>query len=463
MFVGTILNRSGQFFEVKNPYKVEVVGLASRDSHYDAEYAIKVAKTYDHRLSSTDRSKVLRNTAEELLKKKEDFALLATQETGICIKDTRNEVDRAYQNLVVASEEAKRIGGDCLPIVAGQTTKLAWTLREPVGLVCAITPFNRPLNQTVVKVAPAIAANNSVVLKPSEKAPLTALAFANLLIKNGLPESMLTVVTGYPHDIGEILLSHPLIDMVTFTGGVSTGERIVQQTGLKKLLLELGGNDPLIVLDDADLEKAAKIATEGAFVTSGQSCRGIKRIIVMKDIADQFVIRLVRETEGKKWGDPLDPETDVGTVIDEEAAINIENRCMDAVKDGAKILCGGERRGAAFSPTVLDYVQPTSTLVACETFGPVAPVIRVDNVSEAIEIANGTVYGLQAGVVTRDFENFLYIAKNLRVGGVGLMEGPNFDSPFIPFGGVKKSGIGREGIRYAIGEMTVTKTVVVPW
>jgi acyl-CoA reductase-like NAD-dependent aldehyde dehydrogenase len=230
-----------------------------------------------------------------------------------------------------------------------------------------------------------------------------------------------------------------------------------------KLVLELGGNDPLIVLGDADLDVTAKLAAEGSLATAGQSCRGIKRVIVEESIADAFVERLVKEVQSKRYGDPFDAANDIGTLINEDAAKRVEARCVRAVKDGATLVHGGDRRGALFQPTVLDRVSPTTELVASETFGPIAPVIRVRDDRDAIAVANATRYGLQAGIATRSFERFMNIATQLRVGGVALMEGPNFDSPQIPFGGVKSSGLGREGIRYAMREMSNIKTVLLPW
>jgi putative phosphonoacetaldehyde dehydrogenase len=449
--------------EIRNPYTGQLVGSVSCDSAADTEEAVEAARGYDQSAPADERSRILRSAAQDLLESRDELSLLITSESGLCVKDSRREVERAYGNLIVASEEATRMTGEALPIQAGGQGKLAFTLREPIGVVAAITPFNRPLNQVAVKVAPAIAANNAVVVKPSEKTPLSALRFAEILLRNGLPERMIAVVTGDPSEVGEALISSPLVDMVTFTGSVATGEAIARKVGMKKLTLELGGNDPLIVLRDADLALAARLAAAGAYGNSGQSCRGVKRILVVEEVADDFVALLLEETRRKRCGDPFDPETDVGTVISQAAAQQIEERCGLAVRDGARLRCGGTADGALFLPAVLDQVPPTTDLVRHETFGPVAPVIRVKDVEEAIDVANGTIYGLQAGVVTRDLELFLHIARRLRVGGVNLLEGPNFDSPSIPFGGVKKSGIGREGIRYAMAEMTTVKTVVTPW
>ncbi|MDR3637958.1 MAG: aldehyde dehydrogenase family protein [Isosphaeraceae bacterium] len=463
MYVDGTVRESQRRLTIRNPYTGSVVGSAASDSPEDVATAIASVSSYDHTLTAERRSRILRSAADELARRREEFARRIAEEAGTCVKEAGLEVDRACGNLVVASEEAMRIHGEALRITARGKDKVAMTIYEPVGVVCAITPFNRPLNQVVVKVGPAIAANNGVVVKPSEKTPLTAIAFAELLVACGLPRNMMAVVTGDPREIGDPLVTSPAIDMVTFTGSVETGERIMAKVGLKKVTMELGGNDPLIVLADANLAQAAALAAAGAFATAGQSCRGVKRILVAAEVADRFVALLTDEAQKLKLGDIFDPATDIGTLIDEEAARRVERRCAAAVRDGAILVFGGQRAGAAMAPAVLDHVSPESEIVVRETFGPVAPVLRVRDVESAIAVSNSTAYGLQAGVVTRNFEDFVRIAKGLRVGAVNLMEGPQFDSPHIPFGGVKKSGIGREGIRYAVREMSVVKTVVVPW
>jgi putative phosphonoacetaldehyde dehydrogenase len=466
MFVdAAMVEHARERHDIRNPYNGEVVGSIALDRAEDAEQAAAAAAGFMRGgiPDATVRAEVLRRTAEALRARREEFARLITSESGNCLKDSYKEVDRSVGNLLVSAEEATRIHGEALRLTAGGSGKVALTLHEPVGVVVAITPFNRPLNQVVVKVAPAIAAGNAVVVKPSERTPLSAYAFARLMVEQGLPGGMLAVVSGKPSEIGNALVDSPHVSMVTFTGGVATGEAVARRAGLKKILLELGGNDPFIVLADADLKKAARIAAEGSVATAGQSCRGIKRILVAHEVADAFVPLLVEEVARRRWGDPADPDTDVGCLITDEAADQAERRCRSAVADGATLVYGGARRGRLFQPTVLDRVRPDSEIVMQETFAPFAPVIRVSGPDEAVEIANGTEYGLQAGVATRDAQVFLDIARRLKVGAVNYMEGPNFDSPMIPFGGVKKSGIGREGIRYSMREMTTVKTVLLPW
>lgn len=449
--------------QVRNPFTGEVVGSVRYAGRAEAEAALRAARRYDGSLTAERRAHLLARLADALEAEASRFAGLITAEAGLCRKDGAREVERSVGNLRVAAAEAQRLHGQALRVAKGEGERIALTVFEPVGVIAAITPFNRPLNQVVVKVAPAVAANNAVVVKPSEKTPLTALAFAELFMRVGFPPEMLQVVVGDPREVGELLVDSPLVDMLTFTGSVRTGESVARRAGMKKIMLELGGNDPLFVLPDADLGLAAKLAADGAFATAGQSCRAVKRIIVFEEVADAFARALVAETERRRCGDPYDPATDIGPMIDEPAAADVERRWKAALAAGARLLAGGRREGALVYPTVLDRVDPLSELVASETFGPVAPLLRVTSLDQAIAIANGTEYGLQAGVVTRDAAAFMRIARELRVGGIALLDAPTFDSPHVPFGGVKKSGLGREGVRFAMREMSTVKTVVLPW
>jgi acyl-CoA reductase-like NAD-dependent aldehyde dehydrogenase len=437
------------------------LGSVAVDTAADVDLAVTSVASRRRVLPVAERAQVLARCAALLAGRAEEFAARSTAESGVCVKETTREVARACANLRVAAAEAERQRGEAFG-VPGQS-RLAITVPEPVGVVAAITPFNRPLNQVVVKLAPAIAAGCAVVLKPSEKAPLTGLAFAELALEAGFPSEMLAVVTGEPEVVGPALAGHPLVDMVTFTGSVAAGRAVASAAAGRKLLLELGGNDPLIVLEDADLDLAARLAADGAFATAGQSCRGVKRVIVAAAVADAFAPRLVAAAQAKTFGDPRDPGTDIGPLVDDQAVSTVLGRVRAAVSSGASLLLGGERTGNVVQPTVLDEVPADATLVTEETFGPVAPVIRVRDADEAVTVANSTAYGLQSGVVTSDARAFWRVASRLRVGAVNLGEGPGFDSPYIPFGGVKASGYGREGMRYAIAEMSAIKTITVPY
>ncbi len=461
MLLDGVLKDEGETRPVLDRWTGQPLGTVPLDSAAMVDHAVTAVAGRRWVPPVAERAAVLTRVADELTRRGAEFAGLITGESGVCRKETEREVTRAATNLRVAAAEAERIRGEAIP-VPGQR-RLAVALPEPVGVVAAITPFNRPLNQVVVKLAPAIAAGCAVVLKPSEKTPLTALALAELVLAAGFPTELLAVVTGEPGVVGPALAGHRLVDMVTFTGSVPAGRAVAAAAAGRKLLLELGGNDPLIVLADADLDRAARLAADGSFATAGQSCRGVKRIIVVEAVADQLVDRLVTAARARTWGDPHDPGTDVGPLVDEAAAIRVLDRVAAAVAGGARLLLGGVREDNVVLPTVLDRVPPDAELVTEETFGPVAPVIRVADVDEAVAVANSTAYGLQAGVLTANSDAFWGIAARLRVGAVNLDEGPHFDSPHIPFGGVKASGIGREGMRYAINEMSVIKTITVPY
>jgi putative phosphonoacetaldehyde dehydrogenase len=447
---------------VRNPFSGEVIGHASRASRSQALSAARYAKAYEPELTAFDRCEILSRTAAMIERDEAGFTDQIVAECGACVQDAQKEVRRAVVLLRVCAEEAKRISGEAIPTDATAERKqnLAVTIRVPVGLVCAITPFNRPLNQVVVKLAPAIAANNSVILKPSEKTPLTAVKFVQCLIASGLPAQMVSLVTGDPEEVGEALVTSPDIDMITFTGSRAVGERIARSAGMVRMALELGDNGALIVLDDADIKLAARAGTKGAFATAGQSCRGVKRLLVQEGVADRFAELLVAEARKLRYGDPRSARTDIGCLIDEVAARRVEDRITEATASGARLLYGPPRQGAVLGPQVLDFVPKDCALVQDETFGPCAPIVRIKDLDEAIAWINSGEYGLQTGIFTSSISQALRAARQLKSGAVIINDGPQFESPFIPFGGVKKSGFGREGARFAIEEMTTVKTIV---
>jgi len=337
-------------------------------------------------------------------------------------------------------------------------------MRMPLKLVAAITPFNHPLNQVAHKVAPSIAGNNTMVLKPSEKTPLAALRLAQIMQEAGLPDGMVTIVTGIAAEIGPLLWTHPDVELVSFTGGTAIGKRIASEMGYKRAILELGGNDPLIVLRDADIDEAVRLAVYGAFKNSGQRCTAVKRIIVEDDIADLFVAKLVEATATIVVGDPMDPKTDIGTVINEQAAREFERRMQDAITAGATLRYGGERRGAQITPTVVDQVRPEMELVRCETFGPYAPILRVADLDAAIRVANATEFGLSSGVVSNNLTAINRCIRELQCGTVNIREVPGYRTELTPFGGMKDSGLGvKEGVVEAMKAMSFTKLYTLPW
>ncbi|MBP6777838.1 MAG: aldehyde dehydrogenase family protein, partial [Piscinibacter sp.] len=306
--------------------------------------------------------------------------------------------------------------------------------------------------------------NNRMVLKPSEKVPLSALAFADLLYEAGLPPEMLSIVTGDPREIADELITNPQVDLVTFTGGVAIGKSIASKAGYRRMVLELGGNDPIIVMDDADLDEASTLAVQGSYKNSGQRCTAVKRILVQRSVAARFTDLVVEKTRAWTYGDPADPAVEMGTVIDEAAARLFEARVDAAVADGARLLVGNQRRGALYSPTVLDRVTPRMTVVHEETFGPVSPIIAFDTVDEAIAIVNASAYGLSSSVCTQRLDHITRFVQELQVGSVNVREVPGYRLELTPFGGIKDSGLGyKEGVQEAMKSFTNVKTYSLPW
>ena len=418
------------------------------------------AKSALTEMSAFKISNKLFNVVDKLREKRQEFAELLTLEVGKPINESLVEVDRSIETLKLAAEEAKRIYGESVPLDAGLNGKgfFAFTQRMPLGVVVAIAPFNYPLNLTIHKIAPAIACKNTVIVKPPSEAPLTVMKFCELLNEE-FPDGVVNVVTGYGSEVGDYLVTSADVDKVSFTGSVPTGLMISQKAGMKKVTLELGGNDPMIVLKDADIDKAIKGVINGAFLNAGQVCMGVKRIIIDESIADEFVQKLVVATEKLVMGNPQDSKTTLGTLISKKAAIQVEQAVNDAVEKGAKILTGGNREDAFYEATVIDNVSPDMDLVQNETFGPIAPIIRVKNLDEAIEIANDTEYGLQAGVFTNDYYAAMRCANEIEAGTVFVNKQSTFRTDNMPFGGFKNSGIGKEGVKYAFDEMTKTKLI----
>lgn len=463
MLIGGKHIGSDDKFEVLNPYNGEVIDTVPIAHRQTAQLAIDEANRAKESLVEMSAFKVsnkLFNVVKKLEDKREEFAELLTLEVGKPIGESLVEVDRSIETLRLSAEEAKRIYGESVPLDAGLNGKgfFAFTQRLPLGVVAAITPFNYPLNLTIHKIAPAIACKNTVIVKPPSEAPLAVMKFCELLNEE-FPDGVVNVVTGYGSEIGDYLVCSSQIDKISFTGSVPTGMMISQKAGMKKVTLELGGNDPMIVLADADIDKAVKGVINGAFLNAGQVCMGVKRIIVEEDIALEFTEKLLEETEKLVMGNPLEKTTTLGTLISEKAAIHVEETVNNAVNDGAKILMGGKREGAFYEATVIDDVTRDMDLVVRETFGPVAPIIHVNSVEEAIEVANDTEYGLQAGVFTNDYAKAMKCAQEIEAGTVFVNKQSTFRTDNMPFGGFKNSGVGKEGIKYAVGEMTKTKLI----
>ena len=463
---GEHVGSSERVIEVKNPWNGALVGTVPKGTVAEVRRAFAAARAFRSSLSRHERSLILSRTAERLASRREEIADLITAESGLCKKDTLFEVGRACDVFTFASHAALVDDSQTFScdISAQGRRRRIHTQREPLRAISAITPFNHPLNQVAHKVAPSIATNNRMVLKPSEKTPLTALLLTDILYDVGLPPAMLSMVTGDPREIADELITNPDAELITFTGGVEVGKYIAARMGYRRAVLELGGNDPLIVMEDADLQEASSLAVSGAYKNSGQRCTAVKRILVQESVAARFVDLLVEKSRLVKYGDPMDPTVDMGPVIDEAAASRFQGLVDDAIGRGARLLHGHERRGALYSPTVVDRVPADCELVARETFGPVAPVIRFGDIEEAIRIANSTPYGLSSAVCTNRLDWITRFVNGLEVGTVNIREVPGYRLESSPFGGIKDSGLGyKEGVLEAMKSFTNVKTYSLPW
>ena len=453
-----------ELLDVIYPYNGEVTGRVRQVDGAGLEHALAATKPVE--LSRWARHEILTKARALLSERAEEFAQLIRSESGLCMRETRYEVGRSQDVLQFAAMEALKDDGQifsCDISPQGQERKI-FTLREPLKLVAAITPFNHPLNQVAHKLSPAIAAGAPVILKPSEKTPLTALRFTELLYEAGLPPQMLSTIVGPVDSVVTPLIADDRVELVSFTGSVAIGKSISRTAGYKKLCLELGGNSPLIVLDDADLDLAVKLAAEGCFRNSGQRCTAVKRLLIHEDILEQFTEAFVAKVAEYPCGDPADEATRVGTVIDEAAATLLESRVEKAVASGARVLAGGTRNGAQLEPTVIADVPRDAEMVVEESFGPLAPILPVRDLDDAIALANGTAFGLSSGVVTNNMEAALACVKGIRTGTVNINAVPGYRIESSPFGGVKDSGLGiKEGVIEAIKYMTNVKTFSLPW
>jgi aldehyde dehydrogenase (NAD+) len=453
--------------DVMNPFTGGRVGTVPKASVDDIRRAFATARAYRATLTRYERYRILYRAAELLRARTDELSDLITAECGICKKDSLYEVGRACDVFVFAGNAALQDDGQvfsCDLTPHGKSRKV-YTLREPLrGVISAITPFNHPLNQVAHKIAPSVATNNRMVVKPTEKTPLSALVLADVLYEAGLPPPMLSVVTGDPREIADEMLTNDDVELVTFTGGVPIGKYIAAKAVYKRQVLELGGNDPIIVMEDADLDEAATLAATGSYKNSGQRCTAVKRMLVHEKVADAFVERLVARTRAWTYGDPMDPKVDMGTVIDEAAAKAFEAKVNAAVAKGAALLAGNKRDGALYSPTVLDRVDPAMDVVRTETFGPVSPVIRFRDIDDAIRISNGTAYGLSSSVCTNRLDYITRFVAELEVGTVNIREVPGYRLELTPFGGIKDSGLGyKEGVQEAMKSFTTIKTYSLPW
>uniref|UniRef100_UPI0025C4DEF6 phosphonoacetaldehyde dehydrogenase n=1 Tax=Marivita sp. TaxID=2003365 RepID=UPI0025C4DEF6 len=456
--------------EVCYPYTDEVIGTVPVGTAEHARRAFEIAANYTPKLTRYERSQILQRAGQLIGDRRDYLAKWLVLELGICHQHAIYETKRAQDVYQFAAAEALKDDGEvfsCDLTHNGKARKI-FTMREPVRAISAITPFNHPLNMVSHKIAPSIATNNCMVCKPTELTPLTALTLADILYEAGLPPEMFQVVTGMPADIGDEMITNDNIDIITFTGGVPVGKMIATKAGYKRTALELGGNDPLIVcndLSDADLDKAATIAVAGATGNSGQRCTAIKRILVQESVADRFVPLVVEKAKKIRFGDPQDPETELGCVIHSKAAELFEKRVLMAAEQGATILYHPERKGALLPPIVVDHVPHDSELVMEETFGPIIPIVRVpDDDTEVMRISNSTAFGLSSGVCTNDLNRAIAYINGLNVGTCNIWEQPGYRIEMSPFGGIKDSGNGvKEGVIEAMKFFTNVKTYSLPW
>lgn len=457
---------SSNTLTIRSPYTGAAVGMVAMAGRSDTDAAVAAALAFRETPSRYQRAEILEKTRAALEARREEFASTIASEAGLALREARYEVGRTVDVLRFAAMEALRDDGQIFSadISAQGKSRKIFTTREPLRCAVAITPFNHPLNQVAHKLGPAIAAGTPIILKPSEKTPLVALKFAELLYAAGLPGPMLSVLLGPTSEVAEQLVKHPEVEIVAFTGSVTVGKRIAATAGYKKLVLELGGNDPLIVLDDADLDLAVTLAAEGSYRNSGQRCTAVKRILVQDGIAAEFTRRLVEKTKDYVCGDPMDEATKVGTVIDEASAIYLETVLNEAVAAGAKVLTGGQRRGALLQPTVIANVPRDCRMVVSESFGPLAPILTVRDLDDALTVANSTAYGLSSGVVTTNLNSALKAIRTLRCGTVNINDVPGFRVESSPFGGIKDSGLGiKEGVIESIKAYSYVKTFSLPW
>lgn len=455
---------SGETFKVMNKYTHEAFAKIVKADEALITQAINNAHEtfYKHKLTVTERYNILMKAAELFAERKEEIAQTMLQEAGKTITDARTEVERGIQTFIAAAEEAKQIAGKGLPIQGspGNEEKTAFTIRVPVGVVCAITPFNFPFNLTAHKVAPAIAAGNTIVLKPAEKTPISAIKMAEILIEAGLPKGFFNVVNGFGDETGPVLMADERIAMYTFTGSPTVGKMIKNNTGIRKVTLELGNNSPNIIHNDVkDLDRAVKLIVTRGYSNSGQACISVQRVYVHEDIYEDVLQKAKSVADSLVVGDPSLEETDIGPMIGMNEAEKTEKWVNEAVAQGAEVVTGGKRDGATFYPTILKNVSEEMKVMCEEVFAPVISIVPYNDVDDVFKKVNNSNFGLQAGVFTSDLHLAMRAAQELEFGGVNINDVSTFRADILPYGGVKNSGVGKEGPKSTIEEMTDEKVI----
>lgn len=464
MLIGENWIDKDEKIEVRNPYNDDFIDTVPSGDNEDVEAAFQAAEEgfkINRDMPVHQRISILYKTAEIIRNNQEEFARTIATEGSKTIREARKEASRCIDTITISAEEARRIVGETVPFDSreGSENRVGYYYRFPIGTILAITPFNDPLNLVAHKVGPAIASGNSVVLKPATVTPLSALKLGEALIEAGLPWKVLNIVTGRASRIADALVTDSRARMISFTGGTEAGLDIVKKAGLKKIGMELGSNSPVIVMDDADLEQAVELSVSGAFWAAGQNCIGVQRIYIHEAVYKEFEKMFVESTEKMKVGYQLDEDTDMGPMITEEEAARVEKWVEEALKEGAELLTGGKRKGTLFDPTVFKDMPESAKLNCEEVFGPVVNLYKVSSLDEAIELSNSVRYGLHGAIFTKSLENAFKAIKGLDVGGVMINDSTDYRIDMMPFGGVKWSGLGREGIKFALLEMTEPKVV----
>ncbi len=465
MCVGGKWVETDKKIEVLNPYDNSVVDTVPYARAGDIEAALATAvrgAKIMAKLAAWERYQILRRTAEKLEARAEEFARTITLEEGKSIVEGRVEVDRAVQTLTLSAEEARRIHGETVPLDAspGGAGKMGFTLRVPCGVVLAISPFNFPLNLVVHKVGPAVAAANAVIIKPPSNTPLSALKLTELLLECGLPSEAISCLTGPGGELGDALCRDQRVRKISFTGSVPVGEQICRNAGIKKVTMELGSNAPIIVMPDADLEKVAEAVAATGYSNAGQVCISTQRVIAQQAVYEDLLAATKSKVEALTTGNPLDEKTKVGPMIREQEAVRVEQWVQEAVKQGGRVVTGGIRRGAIYAPTIVADVKPQMRISCEELFGPAVAFTPFQDVQEALALANDSRFGLAAGVFTESLDTAMKFARELETGNIHINWGPQWRADLMPYGGLKDSGFGKEGPRYAVEEMTELKMVV---
>ncbi|MFC0559969.1 aldehyde dehydrogenase family protein [Halalkalibacter alkalisediminis] len=464
MLIGGHWVHKNESIDVFDPGTGDLIATVPEATVEDVEFAIETAREglqKSARLPVHERMRILQDAASYIESNQDVYVTTIVLESSKTIREARKEVKRCIETLRISAEEARRIEGETIPFsqMPGHENRVGYVYRFPVGIVAAITPFNDPLNLVAHKVGPAIAAGNAVIVKPATATPLSAIRLAEAFLHAGLPKEILSVVTGRGAQICDPLVEHEDVRFVSFTGGYETGKEITRKVGVKKTAMELGSNSPTIVLEDADLNEAVLSTVSGSFGVAGQNCIGVQRIFVHHGIYEAFLKQFITATKKLKVGLKTDESTDLGPLISEKEAKRVEGWIREAVKMGAKVKCGGKRTRAFLEPTVLTEVPKTATLAQYEVFGPVVIIESISSLIEGIERSNQTGYGLQAGIFTSKLEEAFEAIHQLQYGGVMINDSSDVRIDSMPFGGIKGSGIGREGVRYAIEAMTEQKVV----